>query len=89
MIILIYGTINNRMTNNSRQDDDIKDDDKSSLMKDRNGGLLSINMEQRQDAEKREIIKETDKYTLQKVYDERLSDDYYELWETHVMDVLL
>lgn len=63
-------------------DDDIKDDDKKFPMKDRNGGSLSINMEQSGIAEKREIIKETDKYTLQKVYDERLSDDYYELWGT-------
>lgn len=63
-------------------DDDIKDDGKKFPMKDRNGGSLSINMEQSGIAEKREIIKETDKYTLQKVYDERLSDDYYELWGT-------
>ena len=70
-------------------DDDIKDDDKKFPMKDRNGGSLSINMEQSGIAEKREIIKETDKYTLQKVYDERLSDDYYELRGNPIMDVLL
>ncbi|MGN0328329.1 MAG: ATP-binding protein [Lachnospira sp.] len=32
--------------------------------------------------ESRSIIKKTDKYTLQKVYDSRLLDDYLELWGT-------
>ncbi len=43
---------------------------------------ISIDMEQSGIEEKREIIIDTEKYTLQKVYDERLSDDYYELWGT-------
>lgn len=32
--------------------------------------------------EKREIIKSTDQYTLQKIYDDRMGDDYLELWGT-------
>lgn len=32
--------------------------------------------------EKREIIKFTDQYTLQKIYDDRMGDDYLELWGT-------
>lgn len=33
-------------------------------------------------AENRDILIETDKYTLQKVYDDRMLDYYYELWGT-------
>lgn len=45
-------------------------------------GGISINMAGSGIEEKRDIILETDKYTLQKIYDSRLSDDYYELWGT-------
>lgn len=43
---------------------------------------ISINMSDSGFEEKRDIIMQTDLYTLQKVYDNRLSDDYYELWGT-------
>lgn len=45
-------------------------------------GGISINMSGSGVEEKRDIILETEKYTLQKIYDSRLSDDYYELWGT-------
>lgn len=58
-------------------------EDYKKFPKDDNGQTdVSIDMEQSGIEEKREIIIENEKYTLQKVYDERLSDDYYELWGT-------
>ncbi len=50
----------------------VKDKHKGDAIVDMDGGIL----------EKREIIVEEERYTLQKVYDDRLSDDYYELWGT-------
>lgn len=43
---------------------------------------LSIDMKGSGITERRQIIVEEEKYTLQKVYDNRLGDDYYELWGT-------
>ncbi len=51
----------------------VKPDDKSSD---------TINMLGSGVVEKREIIKSTDQYMLQKIYDDRLGDDYLELWGT-------
>ena len=45
-------------------------------------GNDTINMAGSGVDESREIIEKTDKYTLQKIYDNRLGDDYYELWGT-------
>lgn len=42
----------------------------------------AIDMEGSGISEKRNIIVERERYTLQKVYDSRLGDDYYELWGT-------
>lgn len=42
----------------------------------------SIDMKGSGITENRQIIVEKDRYTLQKVYDSRLGDDYYELWGT-------
>lgn len=41
---------------------------------------IVINMDGSGMAEMRQIIVQTEQYTLQKVYDSRLNDDYYELW---------
>ena len=43
---------------------------------------ISINMSDSGIEENRDIITQTDLYTLQKVYDNRLGDDYYELFGT-------
>lgn len=43
---------------------------------------ISINMSDSGIEESRDIITQTDLYTLQKVYDNRLGDDYYELFGT-------
>jgi signal transduction histidine kinase len=45
-------------------------------------GNGTINMLGSGIGESREIIKQTENYTLQKIYDSRLGDDYYELWGT-------
>ncbi|MDO5403541.1 MAG: HAMP domain-containing sensor histidine kinase, partial [Eubacteriales bacterium] len=41
---------------------------------------IVIDMNGSGSSENRDIIVQTDRYTLQKVYDARLNDDYYELW---------
>lgn len=43
---------------------------------------IVINMDGSGYSESREIISQTDQYTMQKVFDSRLNDDYYELWGT-------
>lgn len=65
--------------NNSSTDTDNTDSDISSEnLKD----PYMINMSGSGIGETREIILKTDKYTLQKIYDTRLGDYYYELWGT-------
>lgn len=61
--------------NNSSTDTDNTDSDN---LKD----PYMINMSGSGIGETREIILKTDKYTLQKIYDTRLGDYYYELWGT-------
>lgn len=45
-------------------------------------GYITIDMSGNGMDENREIILKTDNYTIQKIYDSRLCDDYYELWGT-------
>lgn len=65
--------------NNSSIDTDNTDSDISS---DNLKDPYMINMSGSGIGETREIILKTDKYTLQKIYDTRLGDYYYELWGT-------
>ena len=65
--------------NNSSADTDNTDSDISS---DNLKDPYMINMSGSGIGETREIILKTDKYTLQKIYDTRLGDYYYELWGT-------
>lgn len=70
--------------NNSSEDPDGQPSDgENPAEKDnsQHGGII-INMSGSGIEEQREIIMMTDCYTLQKAYDNRLSDDYYELWGT-------
>ncbi len=68
------GDNNNSSTDTDNTDSDISSDD----LKD----PYMINMSGSGIGETREIILKTDKYTLQKIYDTRLGDYYYELWGT-------
>lgn len=68
------GDNNNSSTDTDNTDSDISSDN----LKD----PYMINMSGSGIGETREIILKTDKYTLQKIYDTRLGDYYYELWGT-------
>lgn len=68
------GDNNNSSTDTGNTDSDISSDN----LKD----PYMINMSGSGIGETREIILKTDKYTLQKIYDTRLGDYYYELWGT-------
>ncbi len=68
------GDNNNNSTDTDNTDSDISSDN----LKD----PYMINMSGSGIGETREIILKTDKYTLQKIYDTRLGDYYYELWGT-------
>lgn len=68
------GDNNNSSTDTDKTDSDISSDN----LKD----PYMINMSGSGIGETREIILKTDKYTLQKIYDTRLGDYYYELWGT-------
>lgn len=68
------GDNNNSSTDTDNTDSDISSDN----LKD----PYMINMSGSGIGETREIIFKTDKYTLQKIYDTRLGDYYYELWGT-------
>ena len=68
------GDNNNSSTDTDNMDSDISSDN----LKD----PYMINMSGSGIGETREIILKTDKYTLQKIYDTRLGDYYYELWGT-------
>lgn len=68
------GDNNNSSTDTGNMDSDISSDN----LKD----PYMINMSGSGIGETREIILKTDKYTLQKIYDTRLGDYYYELWGT-------
>lgn len=70
----MVGDNNNSSTDTDNTDSDISSDN----LKD----PYMINMSGSGIGETREIILKTDKYTLQKIYDTRLGDYYYELWGT-------
>ncbi len=58
------------------------DDEKPSIPEGKEKAPRSINMSGSGIGETRDILIETGQYTLQKIYDDRLNDYYYELWGT-------
>ena len=56
----------------------IREQDSGEGKHDKDGGSINISIGGFE--EERDILEENDKYMLQKVYDERLGGDYYEMW---------